>query len=83
MERGDYQEPPPPDPPPDDPPLEEPPLESLDGLDDIALWAEVIVLFINDPNVAISNTFGLSYQFGAWIEIDSNFFIHLSETPKT
>jgi len=49
-----YQEPPPPppEPPPDDPPPEEPPppLELLDGLDDIALEADVIVEFIKLPN---------------------------------
>lgn len=82
--KDDYQEPPPPppDPPPDDPPPDEPP-ESLDGLDDITLCAEVIVLFINDPNATISKAFGLSYQDGACNDIDSNFLIHLSETPNT
>lgn len=68
-----YQEPPPPppDPPPDDPPPEElPPLESLDGLDDITLCAEVIVLFINVPKVTTLNPVGLSYQDGACNDID-------------
>ena len=80
----DYQEPPPPppEPPPDDPPPYDPP-DPLDGLDDITLCAEAIVEFINDPNVIVSNALGLSYQDGAFNDIDSNFLIHLSETPKT
>ena len=82
-----YQEPPPPppEPPPDDPPPEEPPppLELLDGLDDIALEAYVIVEFIKLPNEAVLNDEYPSYQFGACNEIVSNFSIHLSDTPNT
>ena len=77
-----YQEPPPPppEPPPDDPP----PLdESLDGLDDITLCAETIVVFINAPNETISKVLGLSYHPGACNDIASNFLIHVSDTPKT
>lgn len=86
-----YQEPPPPppEPPPDKPPPEEPPPpledppEELDGLDDIALWAESIVEFINVPKEETSKPLELSYQDGACNDIDSNFLIHLSDTPKT
>lgn len=72
--KDDYQEPPPPppEPPPDDPPPDEPP-EPLDGLDDITLWAEVIVEFINVPNATMLNALGLSYQDGACTEIFQTF----------
>ena len=98
MER-DYQEPPPPppEPPPENPPPEElllfekplleklllEELEELDGLDDIALEAEVIVESIKFPNDKVLNVVYPSYQSGACKAIDSNFLIHLLETPRT
>lgn len=81
---GSYHEPPPPppDPPPDIPPPDDEE-ELLDGLEVIALLAEFIVEFINVLNDNISNGESLSYYSGALKVIDSNFLIHLSDTPNT
>ena len=49
----------------------------------MAPWADVIVEFINLLNDEISNELELSYHDGACKDIDSNFFIHLSEIPNT
>lgn len=73
MPREDYQEPPPPppEPPPDEPPPEPPPL-SLEGLDDIAVEADAIVVVINTPNECILKVSVESYQLGACRAIVSN-----------
>jgi len=80
-----YQDPPPPppEPPPEEPPPEDPPPELLlDGLDDIAVVAEAIVVLINVPNVCVLNPAGESYQSGACRAMLSNWLIHVSDTPK-
>lgn len=76
--------PPPPEPPPDIPPplLDEPPPLLEDGLDDMALDAEVIVEVINAPKVAVVKLLP-EYQSGAFNNISSNFLIHLSDTSST
>lgn len=75
--------PPPPEPPPEKPPPEKPPPPELDGFEDMASLADDIVEFKNVWKTTILNIVLLSYQSGDCIEIDSNFSIHLSETPST
>lgn len=84
MKRGNYHElpPPPPEPPPEKPPPDEL-LELLDGLEDITLWADTIVELKAVPKDITSKTLVPSYHDGADIEMDSNFLIQVSETPKT
>ena len=74
-----YQEPPP---PPPEPPPDEPPPEEDDGEELIELSAWLIVLFINELKVAISNADVPTYQLGASTWIDSNCLTHLSDTPN-
>ena len=76
-----YQEPPPP--PPEPPPDEPPPEPELDGLDDIAEVADVIAWLIKLPKVAELKDPVPLYQPGGSSEMPSNFFIHLSDTPRT
>ena len=79
----DYQEPPPPppEPPPEEPPPEDPPPLD-DGLDDIALCAEDIVLPIKLQNSYVENVLYPVYQFGACNAIVSNCSIHFFDTPN-
>ena len=66
---------------PEEPPPEDPP--PLEGEDVMADEAAAIVEDINEPKAAALNAECPVYQSGGCMAMDSNFSIHLSDTPKT
>ena len=54
-----------------------------DELKDVEGTVEAIANLLNVPKEETSKPLELSYQDGACNDIDSNFLIHLSDTPKT